>query len=74
MSSVFSQGLVLLPLSVGEISFANRKCTECVTVLLPQMATSSSKPLSPVPSMCLGGGGKGLSKTSMRAQETEREA
>lgn len=61
MSSVFSQGLVLLALSVVEISFANQKCTERVSVLLSETASSSSMPLSPVTSMCLGGGGKSLS-------------
>lgn len=67
MSSVFSQGLVLLALPVVEISCANQKCTERVSVLLPETASSSSMPLSPATSMCLGGGGKSLS-LSLRPQ------
>lgn len=54
MSCVFSQGLVLLALSVGEIAFANqRKFTERVAVLLLETVFSSSLNLSPVTSLCL---------------------
>ena len=54
MSCVFSQGLVLLALSVGEIAFANqRKFTERVAVLLLEIVFSSSMHLSPVTSLCL---------------------
>ena len=62
MSCVFSQGLVLLALSVGEIAFANqRKFTERVAVLLLEIVFSSSMHLSPVTSLCLDWGGKSLS-------------
>lgn len=55
MSCVFSQGLVLPALSVGEVAFANqRKFTERVAVLLLQTVFSSSAHLSPVTSTCLG--------------------
>lgn len=55
VSCVFSQGLVLLALSVGEITFANqRKFTERVAVLLFEIVFSSSMHLSPVTSSCLG--------------------
>ena len=55
VSCVFSQGLVLLALSVGEIAFANqRKVTERVAVLLFEIVFSSSMHLSPVTSSCLG--------------------
>lgn len=55
MSCVFNQSLVLLALSVGEISFANqKKFTEHVVVCLHKTVFSSSMDLSPVTSTCLG--------------------